>query len=130
MPVQSKLSLIESNARLQSELDRVHEALAAVTDGSVELIGQFTLDGQTVKARLIHPDRAHGGLIMFSETCGKGDRPMHRVHYLEEQDAALRHNANTDYSRELRNLVGRAMHRRYELTHAPDPNYAVTSVRT
>ena len=124
---QAKQDLIDTNSRMQSELDRVHEALSAVMDGSAELIGQFTLDGQTVKARLINPERAHGGLIMFSETCGKGDRPMHRVHYLEEQDASLRHNANTDYSRELRNLVGRAMHRRFQLTHVPNDARPVTA---
>lgn len=112
----SKQSLIDDNVALRTELDRVHEALAAVMAGDDQLVGQFTLDGQTVKARLIHADRAHGGLIMFSSQCGKSDRPSHRVHYLEAQEMELRH-ASTEYACQLRCLVGKAMTMRYRMTH-------------
>jgi hypothetical protein len=53
----SKQSLIDENARLRSELDRTSEALAAVMAGEDTLVGQFTLDGQTVKARIIGINR-------------------------------------------------------------------------
>ena len=117
---QSKQALAEENVRLRAELDRVHEALAAVMASEDKLVGQFTLEGQTVKARLIGADRAHGGLVMFSETTRDGGRPMHRVHYLEEQERVLRHDANTDYSRGLRNLVGKATVEAWRVRHGDE----------
>ena len=115
MRTQSKQELVNHNHQLRSELDRLHEAMAAVMAGEDTLVGQFTLEGQTVKARLIGADRAHGGLVMFTSQCGKQDRPSHRVHYLEEQEATLRH-ASTPYSQELRNLVGKARVAAYKMT--------------
>jgi hypothetical protein len=48
--------------------------------------------------------------------CGKDDRPSHRVHYLEEQEIALKH-PSTDYGCELRNLVGKASQIRFNMLH-------------
>ena len=112
----TKQQLTEDNSQLRSELDRTAEALAAVIDGTDLLVGQFTLDGQTVKARLINPTRAHGGLIMFSSQIGRHDKPLHRVHYLEQQETALRQ-PSTDYWCELRNLVGKARTSAYNAQH-------------
>jgi len=128
MRQQSKQELAKSNARLQAELDRVHEALGAVMGGNAVLVGQFTLDGQTTKARLIGADRAHGGLVMFSETTKDGARAMHRVHYLEEQERELRH-AGTDYARNLRNLVGKARTEAWRKRHAPKETIVDVAVR-
>jgi hypothetical protein len=125
-PTKQELAL--ENNQLRSDNFKLDEALAAVMAGKDVLIGQFTLDGQTVKARLIGADRAHGGLIMYTSQCGRGDRPQHRVHFLEEQESSLRH-ASSDYARELRNLVGRARVKVYQLTHTPEETIVDVAVR-
>jgi hypothetical protein len=74
----TKQELLEQRNKSVAEGDNLHEALSAVMAGEAELVGQFTLDGQTVKARLVNPLRAHGGLILYTDTCGS-QSPMHRV---------------------------------------------------
>lgn len=101
----------------QSECDRLREALGAVMAGDAVLVGQFTLDGWTVKARLVGSDRAHGGLLLISDHTGN-ERPMHRVHYLERIQAEFARSLGTDYAREMYCLIGKAVTKAYQLRQA------------
>jgi hypothetical protein len=99
---------------LSEECARLREALGAVMAGEAILVGQFTLDRQTVKARLIGHDRAHGGLLLVSDSMA-GERPMHRVHYLEQYQADFARSLGTDYAREMYCLIGKAVTKAYQL---------------
>lgn len=103
---QSRAELELAYHAQRSELDRTAEALACIADGNGIKVGQFTLDSQTVKATLINPARAHGGILMLSSTM-RGEHSMHRVYYLEQQEIDLRH-ASSEYAYGLRQLVGKA----------------------
>lgn len=103
-------------AARQSECDRLRECLGTVMSGDAVLVGQFTLDGTTVKVRLIGAGRAHGGIVLVGTTTGKGDRPMHTAYYLESYYADIRRSlGQSDYVRELFGLLDKATRKGYEI---------------
>jgi hypothetical protein len=85
-----KEQLQQERDAFNRKADMLGEALQAVMTDSPSIISQFTLDGCTIKLRLINPTRAHGGLVLVSQFI-KGQTPdhVHDIRYVDEYFAWL-----------------------------------------
>jgi hypothetical protein len=90
---------------LRTENSLLTEALSGVALNEHKYVNSFTLDGTRVSAYLIHPERAHGGIVMFKHHTGQG-RPTFDVRYLERYTAEMQHAiGSSDYVREMLTLL-------------------------
>jgi hypothetical protein len=109
----SKADAIKGMEDAKREMWLYREALAAREQGEAKKIGNTVVDDTWIGLWLIHPERAHGGLVMLRHEV-KGQTPTYGVYLLD--DVTRWHSErHTAYSVAINNLTCMAARERVDM---------------